>query len=650
MDINEDKKLIHPIMKHFLYGQYANLFKFSLWWTTLAPLTMSLLNSTDAIGVGRIVYNTALCLLSPLGGLLVERVHPRKILLYAAATRFLIWCVCLPGVWFFFDTSLMVKSDVATYVLFNTMLFMDGVVVALSSILDIDLCGVDVVANRYELDVTEEHRNQFNSRQEFFFATCFVILSPGMAFLGLGINKAFETAKGTFSPEELESGSLSAIFVATFLFATIVQFFNFRKLPYGSLTADIPPNVPSKESMLTLNSSPDLKLPSPQKDEPQPPNEPPALPSLAEQIRAIPKDLWVSLTLIWAHKPILYRLVFLGFEIAFEDAAIVVVASNMGLQLPWLGDGDAVNGNIWCSVGVASGKLGGALASILMMKYFVPPQNPWKYMYIFVLVTISCVVMFGFPATAEGVRDNVISENVGRALYLALFALYFFFSTLPKLGLMGLFQSMVAQVENGPRIFGFIAIIATSFDALVIMVLSVIFVQWDLVKALWVTAFVFMAHGILELIVGPLCVLRPLAQSAAEAAALAKASESRDAPPAPTAEKESLVPPPKETPRMLSGPEAEDPSKVGTFTQRSAALPIAGSTSSDVAQRVRDTSSYRAAVLSTSHSIMAGSVQRRISRLDDAAVGTGASPRRPYMRTGSTLGVNPSANRPSGYL
>ena len=71
---------IHPTLRYFLYGQYANLFKFALWWTSLAPLTFALLDGkTEAIGVGRICYNLALCILSPLGGIVAERVHPRKV-------------------------------------------------------------------------------------------------------------------------------------------------------------------------------------------------------------------------------------------------------------------------------------------------------------------------------------------------------------------------------------------------------------------------------------------------------------------------------------------------------------------------------------------------------------------------------------------
>src|SRR5690242_16984388 len=119
----------NPILRHFLYGQYGNLFKFSLWWCALAPLTYSLLHSDEAIGVGRIVYNTALCVLSPVGGVIVERVAPRTMLLGTTWARFVVWCLLLPLLWFFMDRDWMTNTTTFAYIVLNVMLFIDGVAV-----------------------------------------------------------------------------------------------------------------------------------------------------------------------------------------------------------------------------------------------------------------------------------------------------------------------------------------------------------------------------------------------------------------------------------------------------------------------------------------------------------------------------------------
>lgn len=72
----------------------------------------------------------------------------------------------LPLVWLLFESGLVWQYDSVTYVLFNVMLFVDGLAVALSSVLDIDLCGLDIVsATCDDVTVGDDLRNWFNTRQ-----------------------------------------------------------------------------------------------------------------------------------------------------------------------------------------------------------------------------------------------------------------------------------------------------------------------------------------------------------------------------------------------------------------------------------------------------------------------------------------------------
>lgn len=619
----EEEKLVHPVMVSFLYGQYANLFKFALWWTSLAPLTFALFDADPtAIGVGRIVYNVALCVMSPIGGIVCERVHPRKVLLGAASVRFGIWCVLVPLTWVLFDSSWVVTSQSAIWVLFNLFLVFDGASVALSTVLDIDLCGVDIVAGRFGFEVTDAHRNQFNGRQELFFAACFVLFAPGMAFLGLAIHKAFAHLNDTVPSNALEAGTLVGIFFVTFLVATALQFFFFRSLPddspAGPAVADN--SETASQSMMGeqhLNDTADGQVEGPP-------------PSGWEAAKSVPSDLLEALKLIWSHPPILFRLLFLGLEIAFEDAAIVVVASQMGITLPWLGDNDSVRGNVWTSVGVAAGKFGGAIASYLMIKYYQPPEEPKKFFPVFVLILLSCTVMFVFPATVDAYELGKINANGARALYLAAFFVYFFLSTLPKLGLMCLFQSMVSQVENGPRIFGFIAIVATTFDALVVMGLSIIFVKQSNIKdALWITAFIYLAHGVLELIVGPLLVLRPLQEMAGGSPTAGSTEETRL-----TSDVGSPV---------ATKDDGEEDALAGTYTQRSVSVMAVNKRNDEDGAVGSVARSHRAAHLSISQTASVGIItHRKQSSMEPSAdvhgtsIPVGRSPR--YDREDSPRG------------
>ncbi|CUG04790.1 transmembrane protein, putative [Bodo saltans] len=599
----EEEKLVHPVMVRFLYGQYANLFKFALWWTSLAPLTFALFDADPtAIGVGRIVYNVALCVMSPIGGIVCERVHPRKVLLGAASVRFGIWCVLVPLTWVLFDSSWVVTSQSAIWVLFNLFLVFDGASVALSTVLDIDLCGVDIIAGRFGFEVTDHHRNQFNGRQELFFAACFVLFAPGMAFLGLAIHKGFQHLNDSVPSNALEAGTLMGIFFVTFLVATALQFYFFSSLPDDAPAPAGQEESKNNDAASQLSMGEHALNDSASGNGEAPPQEEGPPPSGWEAAKSVPADLLEALKLIWSHPPILFRLIFLGLEIAFEDAAIVVVASQMGITLPWLGDNDSVTGNVWTSVGVAAGKFGGAIASFLMIKYYVPPEEPKKFFPVFVLILLSCTVMFVFPATVDAYENGSISANSARALYLLAFFVYFFLSTLPKLGLMCLFQSMVSQVENGPRIFGFIAIVATTFDALVVMGLSVIFVKQSNIKdALWITAFVYLAHGVLELIVGPLLVLRPLQSIAQSSSPSASSEETRLTSDVGSPARKEAV----EDNDALEG--------TGTYTQRSASVMVKPHEDhTDGAVTVGSMArSHRAAHLSISHTASVGIVTRR---------------------------------------
>ena len=640
---------IHPTLRYFLYGQYANLFKFALWWTSLAPLTFALLDGkTEAIGVGRICYNLALCILSPLGGIVAERVHPRKVLLRAAAVRFLIWCVLVPVLWVFFVSGVVesTQSTNAMYVLFNILLVFDGAAVALSTVLDIDLCGLDIMANTYSLEVTDEHRNYFNSRQEFFFACCFVFFAPGMAFLGLAIRNGLRQGESNFhnNSTALESGTLTFIFTATFLVGTVAQFYFFRKFPMKeddeSTQQDEKKGLAEKASAVSLDTQ---HVQTENEHDDGSKEDAAAAPSLREQLNSIPSDLAESIKVIWANPPILFRLVFLGLEIAFEDAAIVVIASQMSINLEWLGGKDSVHGNIWTAVAVASGKLGGAIASFGMMKFFHPPESPQKFFPLFLLVAASCAVIFVFPLVNDAWDNGHVNDNAARAIFLIAFFFYFALSTLPKLGFMCLFQSMVAQVENGPRVFGFIAIIATTFDALVIMALTAVFVQTSIGTSLWVTACAYGAHGLLELVLGPILVLRPLA--AAQAAACEK-------PPATQVDEHR-------SPLVVTSEAESAPIAIGggEYTQRTATIAVTPRTKPDdagygavpAASSPKTASvAIRTAVMSSHQSVAYGSVTRRTSTLEAG----GSMMRqgvRQYVRQGSALTprLQPGAGFPS---
>jgi hypothetical protein len=511
----------HPKLRGFMLGQFANLFKLAMWWTSLAPLMFAITDRPEAIGVSRICYNAALCLLSPVGPLVVERYAPKKILVNSAVLRFVIWTVLVPLEWCIFGTAAVgAENRSVVYAVTMVLMAVDGVAVAMSCMLDIDFCGIDVVAGMLGVEVTDDDRNYFNTRQELFFASCFVLFAPAMAYAGVALHKAgvahLAGDGSDLSSRNLESGTLVLIFAVTFLVGLVFQAFFFRNMAPdeeeagGEAEAGLLDHAGGGGDQLQLNEEEHSNAGG--GEGPPPP--------LLVAIKAVPSELLAALKLICSHSPLLFRLVFLGLEIAFEDAIIVVVAAQMGIRLPWLGDGSAVNGNLWTAAAVGAGKLGGAVASFLMMKFFAPPKAVMGYWLLFVSIFFSGATVVAFPLVTAHQHDGTLSTFASRAIFFAAFFVYFLLSTLPKVGLMTLLQSMTNEIENGHRAFGFIAIVATTFDAVVIMLLSAVFMRHgaaasaldmpDFISSLWLVAYVYVAHGTLELICGPLLILRPV--------------------------------------------------------------------------------------------------------------------------------------------
>ena len=473
----------NPILRNFLFGQFANLFKFSVWWISLAPLCIALLQSYKSVGYVRIAYNFALCAFSPFGPLIADRFHPRSILIGAAICRFIVWVLLVPGLWLLQARD---GEDAFTGILSGLICgaMLDGAAVSISSFLDVDMCGIDALCGVYQIDVNDDDRNYFNSRNEFFFSVCFIVLCPAVSWGGLLYREALRASQPSWGHGVVASGTLASIFALTFVVATSLQIFFFSRLPSTSISATLEQPINRDEQ------------------------EDPAKPPLSDQIKCVIAELQAGVGTLWNNKNVLCRLVFLAFEIAVEDAVIVVIAAQCGLRLSWMGDNEAVEGNIWTSMLVAFGKTGAAAASVLMLKRFSPPAERANYWPLFLCVACAALSTFGFSGIVDLRADNSLTDNGARVLFVTAMMVFFFFSTLPKIGFQSLLQSIVSSIDNGHRVFGLIAIIVTVVDSAVIMTMTVVFDEMSVSNALWVAAALFAAHGLVELLLGPGLVLR----------------------------------------------------------------------------------------------------------------------------------------------
>lgn len=486
-----------PILRSLLYGQYGNLFKFALWWVSLAPLTLALIGTSTSIGVGRIVYNVALSLFAPLGPIVCTRLGPRRVLLSGVLVRFLVWCVALPAVWAALYVFGMQAAHTYVYVAFCVMIFFDGVAVALTSFLDIDFCGVDAVAGTFGIEVDDDSRNYFNSRNELFFSLSFIVFAPLMAWGTLLYQHDVSNWVGHGYGS---SATLGSVFTVTFLFASVIQVFFFVRIP--PLPSSPPPPTDEHQAPLTINDD-ERANESPDSGEAPPPS-----PEFSTGALGALSDIKRGLGILCANQPVFFRILFLALEISVEDATIVVIASHCGLSLSWQGDGDAITGNVWTAMGVSCGKLGAMVASFFMMKHFQPPATIGGYWKLFMFVFLAAVASFGIPGAVTLFESHYIDAMWARVMYFASLFIFFFLSTLPKIGFQSLLQSMVADIPDGHLVFGLIAIFFTVIDSGMIMGLTIVFEQLSLEFSLWAASGFFLAHGVFEVILGPCLVLR----------------------------------------------------------------------------------------------------------------------------------------------
>ena len=105
-----------------------------------------------------------------------------------------------------------------------------------------------------------------------------------------------------------------------------------------------------------------------------------------------------------------------------------------------------------------------------------------------------------------------------RIMIFAAAFLFFLFSAPAKIGLETLLQGLAADLSPDiqGKIFGVIGTAVTSIDALIVMAMTLVFgrlkrscsvgsgcEEHALTMSLWVAAGIYVAHGVLELIIGP---------------------------------------------------------------------------------------------------------------------------------------------------
>ncbi|KAL8449778.1 hypothetical protein Emag_003532 [Eimeria magna] len=173
------------VWRYYLWGQLANVTKAAVWWSSFGVLSVSLLGFPLAVGFLRAAFNAALVLLSPLASAAAEATSMRALLLSTTAARWLVWGVGIPAAWIGVYVHLN-RPDWFLLIALS-LVFLDGIQVAFSNVVDVDCGGLDALSAQLELPLLNSLRDRFGRLHNLTFNLSFILFTPPVALLLLYI-------------------------------------------------------------------------------------------------------------------------------------------------------------------------------------------------------------------------------------------------------------------------------------------------------------------------------------------------------------------------------------------------------------------------------------------------------------------------------
>jgi hypothetical protein len=508
--------VLGPYFNAYLLGQCGHLLRVSLWWSGLSPLVLALTGRDSAIGVVRGAFNAGLLLFSPLGGAMAERVPMRSLLLYTTLARLALYSLLLPLCWFLLRSGLVdnLDSESAMFVVLTVICFLDGVQVAFANVVDVDMGGVDILGGQLGLPVDDKLRNRMNSVFQVVFDCAFLVFTPVCALLAWYVGVTAVDDKGR-TPSEVDaerSGVLVASFALVFLITSAFSLALYSRLTRAGASS-VAPGGGLYEPLAGGEGE------GQQQQQQQRANELAKPPSLLTAMGDGARLCWVT-------KPVRYRLLFLGLEVAAEDAMVAVVIAEYAFTSRYFGDGSSTSMYLYTALIIAVGKVGAIVAGVYMHSCWKVPTRRAQYLPLFFSVLLaSCSTLLIWLAfrleTAAPEHPSSATAWLSRGLLFLGVVLFFLFSTAPKIGLQTLLQGLASSVEGSGKVFGFVGPFVSILDALVVMGISLVFgamkrdcpaegqpgrqqcVSDGFSDSLAVTCAIYLAHGVLECLFGP---------------------------------------------------------------------------------------------------------------------------------------------------
>eukprot|EP00735_Rhodelphis_limneticus_P003719 TRINITY_DN15228_c0_g1::TRINITY_DN15228_c0_g1_i1::g.30866::m.30866 TRINITY_DN15228_c0_g1::TRINITY_DN15228_c0_g1_i1::g.30866 ORF type:complete len:569 (+),score=80.05 TRINITY_DN15228_c0_g1_i1:98-1804(+) len=470
------------ILRGYVYGQLGNLAKMAVWWTALSPLVFATIGKSSAVGTARLAYNTALLVLSPLAGALCERVALKTILNMTTLSRMIIWGFLVPLAWWLFSSGLMeaTTSETAMYAVLMALIFIDGIQVAFSNVVEMDCGGIDLLANAHGIAVEDSLRNRLNAIHEGSLNLSMVIFAPAIAVVSYYFGLELEKEDDENAEQLSQGGGIVGGIAFVYITLSLVSLYF-----YNTRIPTLPPRRTSSGEAVSFNMS------------------------------GLMRDIYDGAKLCCIYPAIGWRLIFVAIETSLEDAMVAVIIAECALTLDQFGDEDAAMANIWGCILVSVGKTGSVLASMWMHRRWTPPTDIAGYRPLFL-----CSLVSGLSSVLMPVGLMVIDQGYDTLgvviIFIGVFN-FFLWSTGPKVGFSTLLQGLACEVDASGRIFGFVATFVTSMDSIVVIALSTMFQHMKhndddkhsgFLTALWIATGIYGLHGLLEVFFGPRLILQ----------------------------------------------------------------------------------------------------------------------------------------------
>ena len=437
--------------KYFL-GQIGVCVTLGFYYSLFSPSAYAITGSLG-LGLGRLGYAAAATVVSPLAGVIVERARLKSILIGCSLGRAMLWGIVLP-----INHMLLRHSLFLAYV-FGLLMFIDGAVISVASLVDTDEAGLDLVAREYSFSIDDNIRNKFNSKYEAIRGITSITLAP----IAVGIT-SIVAGKGS-----------SSIFLLTLICLAITAPQLYSAFIYS---AYLPKSTSIGNHTNNLISIKQLYL-----------------------------EFREGLGIAWRNKRIRWRIVLYSLERSFMDAVQIILIAEFAIRI--IAHGEKMRGALYTTLLISLIRISSMVASYLMHSYWHIPTDKVKYPYYRIFFLLAAAAGLSIMFIPLAAFFDQLGYGITAVLVMSLTCLMFsLFFTPVMLGFRNLMQSLLAEEGVSGRVFGIASTVIMGVSGLVTAFFAILFTTMPIILAFFVSALILSGIGLIELLGAPSLLFR----------------------------------------------------------------------------------------------------------------------------------------------